>query len=428
MPRGKHSKRWYQRPGADDEGPSRRREAQRDLRRRKRRTFLTRGAAVLGVVVVTAGLGWGVYALFSGGGDDDTVASGEGTAPAGRDSVKTMLLFGTLEKKAHPIAEWMTLLSYDEKNERGAIVYMPAHAAAEVPGRGLMGAGEALSSGGVPLLLVTTENLLGIEIDSYLELSDSDARILFDETGPISVEVPTEVQVKAGPNKAQVLFSEGPQQLSSLFLRKLLYLVGLDGDEAELGSRHLAFWDGLFTQFEEDPAALEAAVRRAEGAVGESDLSVQEVASFLGSFAALDEDDRRLASIPATQVSVGGDELYEIDHAEVMAFLEDTVGTEPLNSGEVRVQVLNGNGVPGIGEEVAEQLSGEDFRVILSGNARRLNYKKTLIVTYDATGRGQRMAERARELLGVGEVQVSAQGQGIVDLTIVVGKDFVRAN
>jgi hypothetical protein len=94
----------------------------------------------------------------------------------------------------------------------------------------------------------------------------------------------------------------------------------------------------------------------------------------------------------------------------------------------VRVQVLNGNGVPGIGEEVAELLQGEDFRVILSGNAQRLNYKETLIVTYDETTGGQATAERAQELLGVGKVQVSAQGQGIVDLTIVVGKDFVRAN
>jgi hypothetical protein len=427
MPRGKHSKRWYQPPERLEDGPSPRREAQRDLRRKKRRSFATRASAGLGIVVVVALLGWGIYSLFSGG-EDDPVASGENTAPGGRDSVKTMLLFGTLEKRADPNAEWMTLLSYDEERSRGAIVYLPAHAAAEVPGRGLLGAGEALSSGGVPLLLATMENLLGIEIDSYLELSDSDARLIFDATGPISVDVPTEVQVRAGPNQARVLFNEGPQQLSSLFLRKLLYVVGLDGDEAELGSRHLAFWDGLFTQFADDPDELEAAVRRAEGAVGESDLTVDEVAAYISSFASLDETDRRLAAIPARQVSVGGDELYEVDHDELVSFLEDTVGTEPITAGEVRVQVLNGNGVPGIGEEVAERLSGEDFRVILSGNARRLNYRKTLIVTYDDSSEGQETAERAQELLGVGEVQVSAQGQGIVDLTIVVGKDFVRAN
>ncbi len=108
--------------------------------------------------------------------------------------------------------------------------------------------------------------------------------------------------------------------------------------------------------------------------------------------------------------------------------MEETLGSKPSLGEEVRVQILNGNGVPGIGEEVAEKLSQENFRVLLSGNARSLDYKTTLIVTYDSSEEGLAMAERARSLLGVGEVQVSAQGQGIVDLTIVVGKDFLRAD
>jgi hypothetical protein len=33
-----------------------------------------------------------------------------------------------------------------------------------------------------------------------------------------------------------------------------------------------------------------------------------------------------------------------------------------------------------------------------------------------------------RELLGLGEIQVSPQTQGIVELTVVVGRDFLRAN
>jgi hypothetical protein len=148
----------------------------------------------------------------------------------------------------------------------------------------------------------------------------------------------------------------------------------------------------------------------------------------MAAFAELDGKSRTLTSLPATQVSVGGNELYEVNHEELVEFFEGTVGMEPVTDDDVRVQVLNGNGVPGIGEEVAARLQGEDFRVILSGNAQRLNYRKTLIVTYDESPQGQKQAERAQDLLGVGEVQVSAQGQGIVDLTIVVGKDFVRAN
>ena len=76
---------------------------------------------------------------------------------------------------------------------------------------------------------------------------------------------------------------------------------------------------------------------------------------------------------------------------------------------------------------VNRMLKEEGFRVILSGNARRFDYETTIIVTYDESEEGQALAERARELLGVGEVQISAQHQGSVDLTIVLGKDFLRA-
>jgi polyisoprenyl-teichoic acid--peptidoglycan teichoic acid transferase len=127
-------------------------------------------------------------------------------------------------------------------------------------------------------------------------------------------------------------------------------------------------------------------------------------------------------------VSVGGSELYEADAEEVEAFMEETLTSFDASGEVVEVQVLNGNGVPGIGQHVAEALAGKGFRVALGGNAQNFKHSETEIVTYDASPDGIAAAERARELLGVGRVLVSAQEQGIVsvDLTIVVGKDFLR--
>ena len=278
------------------------------------------------------------------------------------------------------------------------------------------------------MLLVTAENLLGVQIDRYVELSDSDTRVLFDATGPITVDVPVEVRLSAGENQTRLLFSQGEQTLDSTFLKQLLFTVGSGGDETELGSRHLAFWDALFDRFGELPRELAAAIEDSEAALAESDAPVEELSGFFQSFLKAPESERALATLPVSQVSVGGDELYEVDTDALPMFMEETLGSKPSLGEEVRVQILNGNGVPGIGEEVAEKLSQENFRVLLSGNARSLDYKTTLIVTYDSSEEGLAMAERARSLLGVGEVQVSAQGQGIVDLTIVVGKDFLRAD
>lgn len=87
----------------------------------------------------------------------------------------------------------------------------------------------------------------------------------------------------------------------------------------------------------------------------------------------------------------------------------------------VPVIVLNGNGVPEIGEAVAERLLPGGFRVAVSQNASDLDHPETLIVVGSPDDVG--LAERVRDLLGVGSVSVSV-GSGIAPVTVVIGKDF----
>lgn len=403
----------------DNLGP--RSEALRSRRSHARRRRFTGGglAAVLAGLIAAGGIAYLATDREPSATDPDPRPTADQADP-----VFATLLFGTRETGGPAL--WMTLLAYDTETETGSIVYIPAHSAVEVPGRGLQGIGDAFATGGPPLLLVSTENLLGIEIDSYIELSDRDAFTLFEATGPVSVDVPEEVRVAAGKNQARLIFSEGPQRLGPSFLVDLLYIPGLDSDDIDLGARHAAFWDGLFDAFAEDPENLTAAVRSAGGALVESDAEAGDHARLLGVLAGLDGPERTITTLPVQQVSVGGSELYSVDPEEVASFLSDLLSGVGQPSDDVRVQVLNGNGVPGIGQEVAAVLIKAGYRVVLTGNAPRLNYQKTLVITYDGSPQGQALAERARKLIGVGEVQISGQSQGIVDLTIVIGKDFLR--
>jgi LytR cell envelope-related transcriptional attenuator len=87
----------------------------------------------------------------------------------------------------------------------------------------------------------------------------------------------------------------------------------------------------------------------------------------------------------------------------------------------VPVIVLNGNGVPGVGELVAERILPGGFRIAVSDNASSFDHDETLVVvgSPDDVGLGQRV----RDLLGVGSVSVSV-GSGIAPVTVVVGRDF----
>jgi hypothetical protein len=408
--------------GTDVPGP--RRARLEGERRRRRRKELGRGAVAAAIAAVV-----GLVGLISIMSRDEAPAPPPGLVAGGadeEDTIRTTLVFGTRERSPGEPPKWMVLLSTDTATGRCSVVYIPAHTATGVPGRGLLAIGDALESGGVPLLLLATETLLGTPVDRYLELSDADAAVLFGETGPLTVDVPDDVRVAAGPGQARLVFSAGPQRLRPELLADLLYVKGLDVDDIELGARHISFWTSLLEAFAFDADGLGRAVERAGAAVGESDASPAELARLFERLAAAKPEDRTLALLPVRQVGVGGSELYQVDGDEVRKFLAETVGAQAVSGREVRVQILNGNGSPGVGQLVAERLGGEGFRVILSGNARRLNYRETLVITYDRSSKGVGLAEKTRDLIGVGEVQVAAQSQGIVDLTIVVGKDFLQ--
>ena len=396
--------------------------------RRRRRQRRGRFLAAFLAALVSAAATFGIAETLESEGerpDRETgpIAAGE-VVPV--EQPTTTLVYAIRENAERRGPIWLTLVTHDPTRDRGSAIYIPAHLASETPGRGLLSLSEGWVSGGPSLLLSSTENLLGLQIDRYVELSDNDAELLFDKIGPLTVDVPTEVTVPEGSSQTRLIFDEGPQELSPELLVELLYVRGFDVDDAELGSRILSFWDALFESFDGDGAQL-AKVITQTGAALQSDASTDDVAGFFASVVDAPRDNRILATLPVRPIAAGDSELYSTELEELSALLKDAVGDVSSSEDDVRVQILNGNGEPGIGTEVADRLIGEGFRVILSGNARNFDYETTLIVTYDDSSDGERLAERARELLGVGEVQVSAQRQGSVDLTIVVGKDFLRA-
>jgi hypothetical protein len=431
VPKGKHSEGYREdtppeireeEPGPEEVvGPRR---AALRLKRRKQR-LRAAGLVAVASALIAAGLSLGN--VFEGDGGSDP---GERVAPHASksiDRVRTLLLIGTRTNELDEArVVWLALLSSERNGEAGSVAYIPAHTAVEVPGRGLQGLDDSWETGGVPLLLVSMENLLGISIDGYVELATNDALVLFENIGELVVNVPNEVRVPAGRDQVRLLFGKGSQRLDATFLVELLYTVGVDGDDVELGSRHLAFWDALFDTYERDPDSLVEAFVAAGGALASSGDDPTAIASIFGDLARLEGVDRIVNSLPVSPLEVPGNRLYAVDAQEIEDFVSEVVGESEVSSDLVRVQVLNGNGVPGIGQEVASLLVGKGFRVILSGNAPRLNYRTTRVVTYDPSPEGQALAQRAVELLGVGEVQISAQEQGIVDLTIVVGRDFLR--
>ena len=119
------------------------------------------------------------------------------------------------------------------------------------------------------------------------------------------------------------------------------------------------------------------------------------------------------------KLEVVADGVFRPSAEQVTLALVDAFGGPAEEA--VPVIVLNGNGVPGIGELVAERILPGGFRIAVSDNAASFDHEETLVVvgSPDDVGLGQRV----RDLLGVGSVSVSV-GSGIAPVTVVVGRDL----
>ena len=396
-----------------------RREAVKQRRRGTRRALVqkARPIAIVVLAVAVVAAAW-IYIRR----DDGSPAAGTGTS-AGLPVVTTTALITGTETSGGE-ATWLAVLSYDPAEDRAAVVYVPAHTAVEVPGRGLQGIGGAMT-GGLDLLEVSAQNLFpGLNFTHSTSITRDGVARLLAQTGPLTVDVPTEVTTGT-EDAPTLLFSPGLQELSPQAVADLLYTKGFEDDDVDLGARQLAVWDALFDTYRASPQALSAALISAGGPAGLDEDSTAGLARLFERIATLPSDRLTLTVLPVEQVGIGGSELYDTSQEELDGFVDATL-SGAMAPEQFTVQVLNGVGTPGVGEKVAKALIGEGYRVTLTGNVDGFGEPKTLIVTYDPSPDGIAAAERARRLLGAGEVQVSGQGQVSVDMTIVVGKDFLK--
>ena len=123
-----------------------------------------------------------------------------------------------------------------------------------------------------------------------------------------------------------------------------------------------------------------------------------------------------VSSLPIAEVAT---DVFQADPEDVRAAVVYAFGGPDREV--VNVIVLNGSGVPGVGELVAEQIVPDGFRIVISENASNFDHQETLVVVGSADD--VPLGERVRDLLGTGSVNVSVPS-GLAPVTIVVGKDF----
>jgi anionic cell wall polymer biosynthesis LytR-Cps2A-Psr (LCP) family protein len=289
--------------------------------------------------------------------------------------------------------------------------------------------GRALTLGQEPTLISAASNLLGVQFDHHLRISDQGIRALFDKVGGLTIEVDQKLTRRDPDGKVRVVFAEGRQHLDGGRVSEYLTFLDEGGDEISRAVRHASIWSALLEEYRSKgvPELNKLLVESKD--LFSLDAEVEALAKFLEPFVSESADSVQFETLPVQAQAVqSGSQLYGPDAEAIDRMVERYLaGSRPGGEGRSgkRMQILNGNGTPGIGEEVAGKLLPKGFQLVLDANAIRFDYEKTQIVIYSDSKKAQAMADEIRQALGVGEILISRQKQSIVDVTIVVGKDYL---
>jgi hypothetical protein len=94
----------------------------------------------------------------------------------------------------------------------------------------------------------------------------------------------------------------------------------------------------------------------------------------------------------------------------------------PIRSAAFQVEVLNGSGEAGIAMRTAMELRKAGVDVLVVGDAEHYGFEESILV--DRMGNPEIVRKLAR-LTGCRKIIEQRQGQPIVDVTFVVGRDMI---
>jgi polyisoprenyl-teichoic acid--peptidoglycan teichoic acid transferase len=356
-----------------------------------------------------------------------------GTSPRPKQqppTQETRLMIGTLEKDQSQEASWLSIFSWNRKTKRGFVMYIPRTTLVEIPGYGggPEAAAKALALGKEPLQASAISNLLGIRFDSAVRLSDQATRALFDKAGGVDIDVKSKLTRTDADGKLRSVFAEGQQHLDGQRVSDYLSYTDASGDEVARGARNSDIWRALFDKYRGGGTKGFEKLLLESKDLFVTDSDPAKVSPFLASFTSVDTEDVIFETLPVQAQGVDtGSQFYKPQNDAVQRIVERYLAaSRPRGAGQPgrRVEVLNGNGRPGIGQEVAKRLVPKGYRVVLDANAKSFDYETTQIVIYSDSKQAQSIGRDIRETLGVGDIVLSRQRQTVVDVTVVIGKDY----
>lgn len=299
----------------------------------------------------------------------------------------------------------IVVLAADPLADLGTVLLVPTRLVTEVPGYGTLDLAEAFAFGGPTTVGVTLDNALQLALDETIVVDTDGWSSLAAWAGGIDVGTGAPL---VGDAVVDHLAQRGPTT-----------------GELDVLPRVQAVFEGLFDAVAVLPERIDDVADGVDGIEVEDPERLRDILAWLAQARARDRT--VTLTLPVLPLGAERDDRYRLDDDRAAAVLDERLApwrTVDGPGGGVTLQVLNGNGRSGVGQQVAAALTPAGYQVRLTGNADRFTYDRTRIVLHDTDAARLGIARDIQDRLGVGDIERSGTPQSVVDVTIVVGADL----
>lgn len=321
---------------------------------------------------------------------NEGAAAPQAPAAAVGDAEAVLLVVAGDDGRAASIALFASDGAGDER-----ILVAPRDLTMQIPGYGDGTLGEALAIEDSELIRLALINETGLRIDSTVTINRGQVAEMLGEAVRIDLPNPFIINTRDGD---VVSASAGSDVFVPDTAETLLVTQGADTPLDWL-QRQRAVWEAIARQ------------------VGDNRQPAQAISEGFGRWAL---EEATVSVLPVDRVGVGISELYVISRdSEVLTERLDYLAIS--DSVRPRVELLNATTFPAVTRPLAERLIEQGFRVIKTDNADERFRNETLIIAQGVEG--QQAALDAQTIIGAGDVVVQSAGSGVVDVSIIVGRD-----
>ncbi len=349
--------------------------------------------------------------------------------PAGAEDLGYHALVNSFEG----LSDTMLLIRFNPDSEDLTVLSLPRDTRTQVDGMGMTKLNEANREGGPALAAISVSELLDdIRIDRYVRINVQGVEKLVDALGGIDLYVPKDMKYTDESQHLYIDLEEGEQHLDGEETMQFLrYRYDEHGDIGRVQRQQ------MLMRAMQEQALSPATIARLPQIFSviqshvDTNLSIEELIALVGFASRIERSDMQMVMLPGDFSAPGQFELsYWMPHERAIHQMVNryfrqvsNFASEQQSSNTLRVAVQNATGNPDATRSIVDRLNDAGYWNVYVGQSWNESLGETRVI---AQGGDIASAEMIQSLLGVGEVRVESTGVLQTDVTIQVGRDWLR--